>query len=333
MQLKLLQLQALFYISLFVTLPITPELQSLIDYIDNNVSNYNASEIKYIADTTGFYWNVPFFIISACVFYLIYQRNATMHYNKVHNMQTLIEQEQRNWNQIMPIVKLELIKQDVLEGPWAMALTPLQFVKKYNLVEIETVVDRKSPWKTEGVKKMKLRRNEALEIFRAQMGPLWEGVQQLQGHRRALFALFLARIEHDTEGARQLTKDLAISYSQGTPDFSSVTPLLNKHSHSKAAARCIQNHAYVLTVLASMLSLARTDGVLASSDFLWLKPIDRELWYMLNNMGRQTAFCEVAGPWAHLIAENELGRPLFRPIVDKAVDALEDSLSKILFEE
>lgn len=333
MQLKLMELQALFYFSLFIPFPTADEIPYLIDYINTNISTYDPEHVKYIAEKTGFFFNIPFFIMTAVTFYFIYKRNAQMHYNKPHNMYTLMEQEQQNWNQIMPVVKLDLINQDVLEGPWAMALTPLQFVKKFNLIDVETVADRKSPWKTEGVKKMKLRNKDALDVFRAQMGPLWEGVQQLQGHRKALFALFLARIEHDTTGARELIQDLAISYSKGTPDFTLVSQLLKKHSQSKVAARCIQNHAYVMTVLGAMLQLARTDGVLASSDFIWLKPIDRELWYLLNNIGRQTAFCEVAGPWAHLLAEKELGRPLFRPIVDKAVTALEEALSKILYEE
>lgn len=333
MQMKLFELHILFHISLFIPFPGASDLPFLIDYINNNVGNYDSGYINYIAQTTGVLFNIPFCLICIGFFYHIYKRNAQMHYNHPHSMQSLLNQEKLNWNQIMPIVDLNLIKQDVLKGPWAMGLTPLQFVRKNDLIDIETVADRKSPWKTEGVKKMKLREKKALDVFRDQMGPLWEGVQQLQGHRRALFALFLARIEHDSKSAAELTQDLAISYTQGTPDFTLVGPLLKKHSQSKVAARCIQNHAYVLTVLGAMLELARTDGVLASSDFIWLKPIDRELWYMLNNIGRQTAFCEVAGPWSHLIAEKELGRPLFRPIVDKAVTSLEEALSKILYED
>ncbi len=50
------------------------------------------------------------------------------------------------------------------------------------------------------------------------------------------------------------------------------------------------------------------DGVQASADFLWLKPIDRRLWYMLNTVGRQTPFAEVAGPYAHWLAEREMGK-------------------------
>jgi intracellular multiplication protein IcmP len=163
------------------------------------------------------------------------------------------------------------------------------------------------------------------------MGPLWEGEFALPEHYKALFAVFLARIEHDTKSASELLDDLAISYTKGAPDFSLVEDILKKHRQSKAAMKCVQSHAYVFTVMASMLKLARTDGVLATADFIWLKPIDRQLWYMLNCVGRQTPYCEVSGPYAHLIAEQELGRPLFKPIIDRAVLALENALEKIIY--
>ena len=56
-------------------------------------------------------------------------------------------------------------------------------------------------------------------------------------------------------------------------------------------------------LIASLLEMARIDGVLASAEFLWLKPVDRRMWYMLNCVGRQTAVAEIAGLFAHWQAE------------------------------
>ena len=53
-------------------------------------------------------------------------------------------------------------------------------------------------------------------------------------------------------------------------------------------------NAYVYSFMATLLEVSRSDGVLASSEFLWLKPLDRRLWYVLNHVGRQTAVVEVA---------------------------------------
>jgi intracellular multiplication protein IcmP len=86
-----------------------------------------------------------------------------------------------------------------------------------------------------------------------------------------------------------------------------------------------------LTVMASMLEAARLDGVLSSAEFLWLKPIDRQLWFMLNSVGRWTAVVEVGGPFAHWLAEKEIGRPIKTPLVDQATKALEIAMQEIVY--
>ena len=84
--------------------------------------------------------------------------------------------------------------------------------------------------------------------------------------------------------------------------------------------------------MASMLELARTDGVLASAEFLWLKPLDRKLWYMLNSVGRQTAVPEIAGAFAHWTAEKKTKRALRVPMVDEAAKSLEVAMKEIIYE-
>jgi len=312
---------------------IDEDVLSMLEYLIINPYTQDPGIIAYIAEKTGLYLAAFQGMIASISFYFIWQKNAQLRFNKKYQMMELAKQEQYNWPQIMPVIGLNLIDIDINEGPWAMALSPLQFSKKNGLIKIETVFDRKSPWKTEGVKKINVLKDKATLAFNAQMGALWEGEYELPEHRRALFAIFLACMEHDRSGSNALLKALSISYTRGCPDFSLVHPLIQKHRASKKAAECVHNHAYVLTVLASMLQAARNDGVLASSDFIWLKPIDRELWYMLNTMGRQTPFCEVAGPFAHWKAEKELSRPLFRPIIAEAVRALEEALDKIVYTE
>ena len=71
---------------------------------------------------------------------------------------------------------------------------------------------------------------------------------------------------------------------------------------------------------------------LASAEFLWLKPLDRKLWYFLNTVGRQTPVPEVAGVFAHWVAEIRIKRPLQVPVVDQAVKGLEIAIEDILFE-
>ena len=79
-----------------------------------------------------------------------------------------------------------------------------------------------------------------------------------------------------------------------------------------------------------MLEVARVDGVLATAEFLWLKPVDRRFWYMMNSVGRQVSVVEVSGPFAHWLAEKKVGRALKTPMVKEAVVALEEAMEGIL---
>lgn len=254
-----------------------------------------------------------------------------MRFRKAHSMKTLALQESENWPQITPIIGLDLVSEDIQAGPWAMAMNPIQFCRKYQLVDVERLPDTRTPWKLSDNFSAKIRKQAAQRVFANQMGQLWEGLHRLPKYTRALFAVFAARMNHDTVPARTLLWQLAATAGKGEVDYTGTQALLKKHYKSKAVQRCLQGHAYVYTLMATMLTLARTDGVQATCDFLWLKPIDRRLWYVLSCVGRQTVFSEVAGPFAHWIAEKQLGRPLNVPMIDQAVAGLEKALTQTLY--
>ena len=48
-------------------------------------------------------------------------------------------------------------------------------------------------------------------------------------------------------------------------------------------------------------------------------------------MGRQTPFVEVAGIFAHWVAEKEAGRKLIVPMVEEATNALEIALKEVVY--
>jgi intracellular multiplication protein IcmP len=245
-------------------------------------------------------------------------------------MKSLVELEKQNWPQITPVVGLDLLKQDVDKGPWASALTPMQFCKKNNLLEEYKVIPKEGSRKDRGKIEVALKRGLATKVFSLQLGPAWQGVNRLPPHARALFAAFAARINADSKGAAELLSRIAAS-SAGKLNFAGTEELLKKHLKTKLVQKVIDSHAYVLTVLASMLQEARADGVQASSDFLWLKPVDRRMWYVLNTVGRQTPFVESAGVFAHWRAEKEMGKRIVVPMVEEATNALEIALKEIVY--
>ncbi len=285
-----------------------------------------------ISEVIGRYFMYPsvFLIMVMAVF--MFKNHKFMRYVRAHNMETLMAQEQKNWPQIAPVVNIDLMAMDINKGPWAMAMNPLQFCKAYKLVRVEMEADTKAAWRSEGKVKATVLEDKANQLFSQQLGALWEGPNKLPPHIKALFAVFVARAEHEPEVARNYLKKLSISAAKGEMDYSETEDLLKKYyAKSKPTHIIEKRHAYVSTIMASMLELARTDGVLASADFLWLKPVDRRMWQMLNNVGRSVATCEIAGVYAHWLVEKQLLRPISVPTVEQATKSLVYAMSLTVY--
>jgi len=269
----------------------------------------------------GDYIRYPIVLILIVLAFFLYKSNVILKFKKTHSMNTLRTQEQFNWPAIMPIIKEDLVSQDVNKGPWAMALTPMEFARKYNLLrKDDALLDSQTPGMemTAGIRK-----GDAKRVFTMQLGPYWDGFEHCSPQAYALSAVFMARMNRDREAANLILHTLDKTYVAGKPDFSVARAVMKKYQNTEAVQEIVAKHAYVLTVIGSLLTAARDDGVVPSSEFLWLKPIDRRLWYMLNCIGRQTPYAEVAGPFAHWRAEKEMGRRSLVPMIDEAIRALE----------
>lgn len=293
-------------------------------------SNVDLNQLINVSNTVGTYLSYPIAAVLGILAVVLYASNPTLRFKKQHNMHTLAELEKANWPQITPVVKLDLVSEDIDKGPWGMAQTPMQFAKKYQLLREEQPTENSAYIGKQRVTAVVIR-ERAQSIFSLQLGSYWSSPENLKIHTKALFAVCAARIAGDRENAADLLGKIARSSATGKLDFSGVDALLKKHINNKIVVKVMQSHAYIFTVMASMLLTARNDGVFSTADFLWLKPVDRQLWYVLNNVGRQTAFPEIAGFYSHWLAELQLGYRLFVPVVDEAVNALDKAIQDIIY--
>ncbi|HDI4404071.1 TPA: type IVB secretion system coupling complex protein DotM/IcmP [Legionella pneumophila] len=297
----------------------------LMQTLDPNTVNWD--QMVTVMRAVGDYMRYPVICILVVLAFVLYNSNVTLKYRKTYDMKSLRAQEQFNWPAIMPIVKEDLVSQDVNKGPWAMALTPMEFARKYNLLrKDDALLNNPVPGEemTAGI-----RRGDAKRVFTMQLGPYWDGFERCSPQAYALSAVFIARMNRDRDAANNILKVLDKTFVDGKPDFSVARPVMKKYQNSELVQEVVAKHAYVLTVIASLLEAAREDGVVPSSEFLWLKPVDRRLWYMLNCVGRQTPYSEVAGPFAHWKAEKEMGRRSLVPMIDEAIRALEIAVKEV----
>lgn len=177
-------------------------------------------------------------------------------------------------------------------------------------------------------------------VFSKQLGSLWGGYDALQPLERALYAVFCAQAAGQQREAWKMIERLAFSFKEGqvsesgqlisehTADTSGTDELLKKYADLPEIKLIEQLHAHTINVFVGVLALARKKGRLMHANFLWLKPVNRTLWYALCGQGGQCPYWEAAGPWAHAQIEQLMGKRITVPMVIGAIEALRDTMSR-----
>lgn len=237
------------------------------------------------------------------------KKNPSQKFKRVLGRKDLAIEMSKDFPWALPALQQDLIKASIHKGRWAMALTPLQFARKYALLNGRNVDTAR-----------------AEKLFSSQLGKLWTGPKRLPPATRAIFACFAAQVCRDKKGANDALRELVISISSSSPVWTKSNALLKKYADDPRVLRICNNHAYQYTVMISMFDAAKKIGVFPPNFFLWLRPRNRKLWLVLNCVLSRTYFCEVSGIYAHYLAEIVAGHKIEKPFVSKAVDALELAL-------
>lgn len=173
-----------------------------------------------------------------------------------------------------------------------------------------------------------LDRDALKTAFEKQLGAEWRGPMKLDSHKQVLLAAFCLKAARKREDSDAMLGELAACWSGSSLHIPSkllrkARSVLRNGNISRTALSKANQHAFETTALLRALATAREEGgVLASAQFVWLRGYDRTLWYPLNNLGRQTYHMEAAGAMSHYKAEKMTSRPIPRPQMDGAVEAI-----------
>lgn len=270
-------------------------------------------------------WFFSFGLIAMAVL-MIFKGPGTMFHTR-HTIDSLIDVQSRTFKAIRPFAKFNPQKQPFrapgtpvpAELPvFAEALSPEEWVAYHAIPMPDGIMD-------EAV---------ALKAFKQQLGPRWRGFQDLPIHCRALMAGFALKAARKRDEGDALLNDIGASWSHekglqlsrrliSKIDSILKDPKISKEIYMKASA-----HAYRTPAMLKALNVARENaGVLAPAQFVWLRGVDRDLWYPLNNLGRKSFHAEAMGAMAHYSAERLMGMPIPVPQVEDAVKALKSYLA------
>lgn len=248
------------------------------------------------------------------------------------SMKSLLKNNAESFPCLRPVVgrgKYLLSPKSYDSGLWRIARTPVQFALEQGLLLNEKgeaftpeqalhngLADTELPaWGN-----ARLDEDKALAVFQDQLGKPFENHTAMTACRRALAAAFLAYADGDKKAALPYwmpshppigknATGLTCPVLEQKNFPSESEPHLGKAS-GRSFRKSLRIHAaFELPWFMALLCRARKKGVLASSQFLWLRPLDRALWYALNQCGGRTAWVESLAPWAHYKAEEQAGRP------------------------
>jgi len=282
------------------------------------------SEVIFLSGLVGSWLKYPVMVALAVFAYFLKFRHPGDQFRRTFTMKKLRSTEVALWPFITPIMDENLTKTPLDQGPWAMAKQPLDFCKEHKILQTGTNKRGETTWEVNS--------SEAEGVFSQQLGPLWNGLERQPVYIQALAVIFVSKLQRDEKTANGLIRQIAASSKKGGRlNLAGVEELVPRIAKSKPIRWLETRHAYRSTFMASLLEMARSEGVLATAEFLWLKPVDRRMWYMLNSVGRQTAAAEVAGAFSHWQTELKVRRPLRTPAVVSAANALKESVSQILY--
>ncbi|WP_234393739.1 secretion/conjugation apparatus DotM-related subunit, partial [Fangia hongkongensis] len=166
------------------------------------------------------------------------------------------------------------------------------------------------------------------------LGAPWSKVKVTNIIVYGLFAAFSACIINQRKVADMLLSELtqyfgdSHTHQNGFKQFlrgrriaKNIEMIVAEVSMKPVIQKLIGQHFYASTLLCELLNHARKSGIMPSASFLWLKKIDRSLWYALNSVGRKTYFSEGAAIVAHWNAERSLGDQIQYPLVCNVITA------------
>lgn len=265
-------------------------------------------------------------------------------FKEVMGIERFIEVQSKTFWQIAPIVADNPMKDK--SGRWATRMNPKDFAFQHQIIYRSASNDStyffSEPRARAAFDKQLTAKPHAYAGLPLYQLVMFAGfVSQAAGNRRhcnpfleALARCYAERFSHEGKEIDETVfsnPSLVAHLSEMKVEASvnGLLALLNSQSLAPIAQRFWDSHAYIETVMLAALQGARDKGgVRASADFIWLRPINRPLWYALNNLGRRSFLIEGAAANHHYHFELALKQAFRTKQLDEPIRALGGALRR-----
>ncbi len=284
-------------------------------------------EISLVLKYTGEWVKYPFAILVLFMGIISLCLNKKSLLYRKFSMKSLSEHNKEHFASIFPVTgKGEYLQSlDSFDnGNWKIARTPAQFCVENKIL---TYQDHKEILWNDAFKNgiadmdsftygtMVLDKEKCEQVFIKQLGNKTRDFSKIPRLRQALISAFLAYGNDDKQSAISILDTCSISFVEkedkvhckclSDPEFMKfVLKIYEKYGNTNS--KLIAKHTnYELPWIMSLLYFARKKGILAPSQFLFVRPMDRTLWYVLHQCGGQVAWTEGLSAWLHYHAEEK----------------------------
>lgn len=278
-------------------------------------------EFSRVSEVVGTVVRLPMAIGIAAMAVLVYAKMKGRGFSKQLTLLNFIDYQAEHWGTLVPSARFQPDKQEKNTMP---AKTPSEWMHDLGLkvrVNHAGILPEES-------------RQAVEKAFAKQLGAGWAPVPRLKLHVRVLLAMFTSH-GNKAKGALQLREGIARLYAdvhdakkRDAALEEIIKPFLADEKGMADYVKIAERHAYVCTALIAILrEVRKRQGVLASAEFVWLKKIDRDLWYGMNDTGRNAYHIESGGIFSHYFYENVSKRSHVEPKVESAVLGLEEYIT------
>ena len=167
-------------------------------------------------------------------------------------------------------------------------------------------------------------------LFLKQLGKIWNGFSEANLSVQTVLIICTLHLLRRKE-ALCVRETISSAWANGKNGSAVSKNIIEKYSTDVEVDYVIstitQRHGYENTAVIGLLHRSREiGGVLASSDFLWLRKTDRNLWYAINNTGRRRFHIEGAATMDHYFTENFHQCAILEPQISEAINGLTEYL-------
>lgn len=285
------------------------------------------------------YWSIRMYL-------KVIKTHPNLKFSKAHNIKSFVKENETKYPHLKLFSKLDLISTPLDDDIYGMSLTSRQFAFKNRLIK---------GWKEDGEGSFTpiLDREMAIQIFRDQLGKHWVKSTEMLPSETILVAIAMPRVAATDPSLDDSTFKEAMGesnkligwawdqFSKGKPlldggnskwmkpdiDLKYPRSVISKYIGHIKVQKVLEQHAYIRTVIYALYMQARRLGVLPPSEMRWMRYYDRELWYLLQTIGRQAGYAEAAAVLSHYLYESMAAAAIVEPQLDKAVMGLETAMT------